>query len=83
MPSLVRSLFRVRLQLDEMYDVDLEFEVREWMEAVSEEPFPEPDQEVLDGLGEDKGASWASFYASLRDGAYLCKYAQCSAVFAR
>lgn len=69
--------------MNELYDVDLEYEVKDWMEAVSEEAFPEPNQDALEALGDDKDEKWANFYASLRDGAYLCRYAQCSVVFAR
>ena len=44
--------------------------MREWLEAVSEEPIPEPDDAVVDAC---EGMKGAKFYASMRDGTYLCK----------
>ena len=45
------------------------------MEAVIGEPFPPPDQDVLGKLDEQgKEFRGMEFYASLRDGSYLCKY---------
>ena len=56
-----------------MYDEDLEFEVREWLEAVTGEAIPQPDQELVDKC---QGMKGAEFYASMRDGTYLCKSVQ-------
>lgn len=65
--------FSLHKKLEELYDEDLEFEVREWLEAVAQEPLPEPDQAAMEAL-ESKEKKGAALYGSLRDGSYLCRY---------
>ena len=43
------------------YDTQLDSEVRQWLEEVTGEPFPNPDE------GSD------GFHQGLKDGQYLCK----------
>lgn len=54
-----------------MYDVELEYECREWMEAVTGEPFPYCTQEEL--LEIDRDFPGKEFHLALKNGVYLCK----------
>ena len=57
------------------YDLDMEYKVRVWMEEVTGEPIPEPDQELIKSViqRDRRESPWLEFYSAIRDGSYLCK----------
>ena len=61
----------------------MEYKVRVWMEEVTGEPIPEPDEELMKTViqRDRRESPWLEFYTAIRDGSYLCKlveYVHCS-----
>lgn len=67
------------MQLEANYDLDTEYKVRAWMEDVTGDPIPEPDQELMKSVikKDHRESPWLEFYTAIRNGAYLCKSVEC------